>query len=304
MNQGIVRNKILRKPGEKLKIRSSGLSDTGLKREINEDYYENDNSIGLYVVADGMGGHMAGDVASKFAVNIIQKHFKHLITENVPLDELFGVSESSLSLWGNYILSSIKLANRILYDMSQEYPRYKGMGTTIAVLALMNSAVIAANVGDSKIYLIRGYVMEALSRSHTIMEEQLEMGLISSEEARKSPLRHIITRNLGSSDDVDIDVFEIETMADDCFLLCTDGLTDLVTDKEMLKIIKQGGDQESLCRELISEANKRGGIDNITVSLISLNKIGAERQGIVKNFCISLINNNRVSIFCELKKGT
>jgi len=284
MNQGIVRSKILRKPGEKLRIRSSGLSDTGLKREINEDYYENDNSIGLYVVADGMGGHMAGDVASKFAVNIIQKHFKHLITENVPLDELFGVSESSLSLWGNYILSSIKLANRILYDMSQEYPRYKGMGTTIAVLALMNSAVIAANVGDSKIYLIRGYVMEALSRSHTMMEEQLEMGLISSEEARKSPLRHIITRNLGSSDDVDIDVFEIETMADDCFLLCTDGLTDLVTDKEMLEIIKQGGDQEFLCRELISEANKRGGIDNITVSLISLNKIDAERQGIVKKF--------------------
>jgi len=112
----------------------------------------------------------------------------------------------------------------------------------------------------------------------------LEMGLISSEEARKSPLRHIITRNLGSSDDVDVDVFEIETMADDCFLLCTDGLTDLVTDKEILKIVKQGSDQESLCRELISEANKRGGIDNITVSLISINKIVTERQGIIKKF--------------------
>ena len=284
MNKGLSRNEILKNPGEKLKIRSAGLSDTGLKREINEDYYENDNSLGLYIVADGMGGHMAGDVASKFAVNIIQKHFKHLVNENTPLDELFGLTESSLSLWGNYILSSIKLANRILYDMSQEYPRYKGMGTTIAVLALMNSAVISANVGDSKIYLIRGNVMEPLSRSHTMMEEQLEMGLISSEEARKSPLRHIITRNLGSSDDVDVDVFEIETMADDCFLLCTDGLTDLVTDKEILKIVKQGSDQESLCRELISEANKRGGIDNITVSLISINKIVTERQGIIKKF--------------------
>lgn len=284
MNKGLSRNKILKKPGEKLKIRSAGLSDTGLKREINEDYYENDNSLGLYIVADGMGGHMAGDVASKFAVNIIQKHFKHLVNENTPLDELFGLTESSLSLWGNYILSSIKLANRILYDMSQEYPRYKGMGTTIAVLALMNSAVISANVGDSKIYLIRGNVMEPLSRSHTMMEEQLEMGLISSEEARKSPLRHIITRNLGSSDDVDVDVFEIETMADDCFLLCTDGLTDLVMDKEILQIVKQGSDQESLCRELISEANKRGGIDNITVSLISINKIVTERQGIIKKF--------------------
>jgi len=119
-----------------------------------------------------------------------------------------------------------------------------------------------------------------------MVEEQLAMGLISSEEARKSPLRHVITRNLGSSDNVDVDVFEIETMADDCFLLCTDGLTDLVTDKEMLEIIKQGGDQEYLCRELISEANKRGGIDNITVSLIFLNKLAAKLD--LKYFCSSL----------------
>lgn len=268
---------------EKLGVRSAGLSDTGLKRKINEDYYENDNSLGLYVVADGMGGHLAGDVASKFAVSIIKKYFTQLTTQNTPLDDLFGLPESSLSLVGNYILSSVKLANRILYDMSREYPRYKGMGTTVAVLALMNSAVIAANVGDSNIYLIRGDSIELLSKSHTMMAEQLELGLISSEEAKTSPLRHIITRSLGTSDDVEVDVFEIETMANDSFLLCTDGLTDLVTEKDILNIVKNGNEQELICKELVTEANNRGGLDNITVSLISLNGI-LKRKGVLKRF--------------------
>ncbi len=284
MNRSLEREENFKKSMEELGVRSAGLSDTGRKREINEDYYENDNSLGLYVVADGMGGHLAGDVASKFAVNIIQKYFRQLRTENTPLDELFGLPESSLSLWGNYVLASVKLANRILYDMSQEYPRYKGMGTTIAVIALMNSAVIAANVGDSKIYLIRGDTMEPLSKSHTMMAEQLELGLISSEEAKTSPLRHIITRSLGSCSDVEVDVFEIETMAGDSFLLCTDGLTDLVTDKDILNIVKNGDEQESICSKLVSEANNRGGIDNITVSFISLNGVISRKKGIVGKF--------------------
>jgi PPM family protein phosphatase len=284
VNRPLEREENFKKFMEKLGARSAGLSDAGLKREINEDYYENDNSFGLYVVADGMGGHLAGDVASKFAVNIIQKYFRQLKTENTPLDELFGLPESSLSLWGNYVLASVKLANRILYDMSQEYPRYKGMGTTIAVIALMNSAVIAANVGDSKIYLIRGDTMEPLSKSHTMMAEQLELGLISSEEAKTSPLRHILTRSLGSRSDVEVDVFEIETMAGDSFLLCTDGLTDLVADKDILTIIKSGDEQESICNRLVSEANNRGGIDNITVSFISLNGVFSRKKGMLGKF--------------------
>jgi protein phosphatase len=165
--------------------------------------------------------------------------------------------------------------------MSQEYTEYKGMGTTIVVLAIMPSTVIAANVGDSRIYLVRGNKMEILSKEHNMVAEQLEMGLISEEEAKISPLRHVLTRNLGSSDTVEADVFEIEHINDDRFLLCTDGLTDLVPDDEILRIIKNGNDPESLCQQLVSEANKRGGHDNTTVSLIFVNKSDEKKQGIM-----------------------
>jgi len=273
-----------------LKISAAGLSDVGLKRESNEDFLAMDNSTKLYIVADGMGGHLAGEVASKVAVKIVQKNVNNWINKNSSLTEIFDFPDMTLSQRGNYLSSSIKLANRVIYEMSQEYPEYNGMGTTIVILAVMPSTIIAANVGDSRIYLIRGNSMEPLSKEHNMVAEQLEMGLISEEEAKISPLRHILTRNLGSSDTVDADVFEIEHIDNDRFLLCTDGLTDLVSDNEILNIIKNGNDPEYICQQLISEANKRGGNDNITVSLISVNKESDEKRGIIKKFHTFLKN--------------
>jgi len=267
-----------------MKLTAASLSDIGLIRGRNEDYFAIDNSNNLYIVADGMGGHLAGEVASKVAVQIIQKNVNHWINKNSPEDELFDFPDNTLSRRGNYILSSIKLANRVIYEMSREYAEYKGMGTTIVVLKIMPSTVIAANVGDSKIYLIRGNTIEPLSKEHNMVAEQLEMGLISEEEAKISPLRHMLTRNLGSLDTVDVDVFEIEPMNNDRFLLCTDGLTDNVSDDEILRIINNGDDAEHLCQQLVHEANKRGGNDNITISLIFVNKLDNERQGIIKKF--------------------
>ncbi|OQY15827.1 MAG: Stp1/IreP family PP2C-type Ser/Thr phosphatase [Deltaproteobacteria bacterium] len=273
-----------------MKISAAGLSDVGLKRETNEDFLAMDNSTNLYIVADGMGGHLAGEVASKVAVKIVQKNVNNWINKNSPLTEIFDFPDMTLSQRGNYLSSSIKLANRVIYEMSQEYTEYKGMGTTIVILAVMPSTIIAANVGDSRIYLIRGDSMEPLSKEHSMVAEQLEMGLISEEEAKTSPLRHILTRNLGSSETVDADVFEIEHIDNDRFLLCTDGLTDLVSDNEILNIIKNGNDPEHICQQLISEANKRGGNDNITVSLISVNKESDEKRGIIKKFHTFLKN--------------
>ena len=273
-----------------MKISAAGLSDVGLKRETNEDFLAMDNSTNLYIVADGMGGHLAGEVASKVAVKIVQKNVNNWINKNSPLTEIFDFPDMTLSQRGNYLSSSIKLANRVIYEMSQEYTEYKGMGTTIVILAVMPSTIIAANVGDSRIYLIRGDSMEPLSKEHSMVAEQLEMGLISKEEAETSPLRHILTRNLGSSETVDADVFEIEHIDNDRFLLCTDGLTDLVSDNEILNIIKNGNDPEHICQQLISEANKRGGNDNITVSLISVNKESDEKRGIIKKFYTFLKN--------------
>jgi len=273
-----------------LKIVAAGLSDVGLKREKNEDCLAMDNSTKLYIVADGMGGHLAGEIASKVAVQIIQKNVSNWINENSPVTEIFDFPDMSLSKRGNYLSSSIKLANRVIHEMSQEYTEYKGMGTTIVILAIMSSTIIAANVGDSRLYLIRGDSMEPLSREHSMVAEQLEMGLISEEEAKISPLRHILTKNLGSTDTVNADIFEIEHVDNDRFLLCTDGLTDLVSDNEILGIIKNGDEPESICQQLISEANKRGGNDNITVSLICVNKESDKKLGIIRKFSTLLKN--------------
>ncbi|MBE9541222.1 MAG: Stp1/IreP family PP2C-type Ser/Thr phosphatase [Proteobacteria bacterium] len=267
-----------------MELKAAGITDVGLKRESNEDYFSIDNALGLYIVADGMGGHLAGEVASKVAVEVINKNVNRWISQNTPDDELFDYPDSALSKRGNYILSGIKLANRVIYELSKVYSEYKGMGTTIVVLSVTASLTIASNVGDSRLYLIRGNTIEPLSKEHNMVTEQLEMGLISEEEAEVSPLRHILTRNLGSSDTVDVDVFEIEPRNNDRFLLCTDGLTDLVSDKEILEIVQNGEDPEHLCRQLIVKANAMGGNDNVTASLIFVHNLEQENQGIVKKF--------------------
>ena len=266
-----------------MRIPAAALSDKGLTRESNEDYFGIDDSINLYIVADGMGGHLAGEVASKVAVETIKKNVNRWVTNNRSEDELFDFADRTLSRRANYIVSSVKLANRVIYEMAKEFAEYKGMGTTVGVLAILASTAIVANVGDSRIYLIRGDTIELLSKEHNMVTEQLELGLISEEEAENSPLRHVLTRNLGSLGTVDVDVFEIEPMNNDRFLLCTDGLTDLVSDKEILAVVKNGNDPKPLCQQLVSEANKRGGHDNITVSLIFVNKQD-ERQGITRRF--------------------
>ncbi len=265
-----------------LELKAAGVTDVGLKRESNEDYFSVDNDLALYIVADGMGGHQAGEVASKVAVEVINKNVQRWIAEDTPYGELFDHPDSALSQRGNYILSGIKLANRVIYELSKVYAEYKGMGTTIVVLSITPDLVIAANVGDSRIYLIRGDTIEPLSKEHNMVTEQLEMGLISAEEAETSPLRHILTRNLGSAETVEADVFEIEPRDHDRFLLCTDGLTDLVSDNEILELVKDGEDLEGLCRQLIAKANGKGGNDNVTVSLIFVENLADKRQGKIK----------------------
>lgn len=267
-----------------MRITAAALSDTGLTRGGNEDYFSIDNSTNLYIVADGMGGHLAGEVASRVAVETIKKNVNHWVTNDSPEDELFDFPDRSLSKRANYILSSIKLANRLIHEMAKEFAEYKGMGTTVGVLGILPSIAIAANVGDSRIYLIRGDTIEVLSKDHSMVTEQIELGLISKEEAEHSPLRHVLTRNLGSLDIVEVDVFEIEPMNNDRFLLCTDGLTDLVSDEEILTVVKNGDDPKPLCQQLVSEANKRGGHDNITVSLIFVKKQQDVKQGITRKF--------------------
>jgi PPM family protein phosphatase len=269
-----------------LLIKASGITDVGLKREGNEDYFSTDDALGLYVVADGMGGHLAGEIASKMAVELIYKSFSHWMESEAELQDVFGMPDQTLTKKGNYILSSIRLANRVIHEMALMHDEYHGMGTTIAVLAVFQGQVIAANVGDSRIYMLRNGHLERLSKDHTIVSEQVEMGIMEPKDAETSPLKHVLTKNLGSAEFVTAEVFEFEPADGDRFLLCSDGLTDLVNDEELLQMIQVEETPEVLCRNCVDEALKRGGHDNTTVVSVFLSGINPPKYGPMKRLGI------------------
>lgn len=264
-----------------MEVRASGISDVGLQREGNEDSFSVQSSLGLYIVADGMGGHLAGEVASRVAVEIIGKSFRKLSQDDTPDDELYGYPDASLSKVGNYIKSSISLANRVIYEMATEYEQYNGMGTTIVTLLVTPNLIVSANVGDSRIYMVRDGRIERMSKDHTIVSEHVEMGVMTEEEAAKSPLRHILTRNLGSAESVEAEVFEIVPSGRDRFILCSDGLTDLTKDKEILEIALGEDEPEQLSRKLVDLALQRGGHDNTTVVSVFVEDRKHAREGLI-----------------------
>lgn len=267
-------------------IKASGITDVGLKREGNEDNFSTDDSLGLYVVADGMGGHLAGEVASKVAVELIHRAFSHWMESGADEQDVFGMPDQTLTKKGNYLLSSIRLANRVIHEMAQMHDEHHGMGTTIAVLAVFQGQVIAANVGDSRIYMLRNGHLERLSKDHTIVSEQIEMGIMDPKDAETSPLKHVLTKNLGSAEFVTAEMFEFEPADGDRFLLCTDGLTDLVNDEEILQMIQAEENPEVLCRNCVDEALKRGGHDNTTVISVFLSGINPPKYGPLKRLGI------------------
>ena len=260
-----------------MQIKTSGMTDVGLQREGNEDSYSVQDAFGLYMVADGMGGHLAGEVASRVAVEMINKSFSNWSENQTPSEEIFGFPDESLSKEGNYILGSIRLANRVIYEMASGYEQYNGMGTTIVSLLVVSGLIVAANVGDSRMYLVRDDRIERMSKDHTIVAEYVEKGVMTEKEAARSSLRHILTRSLGSSENVDAEVFEIEPSNEDRFILCSDGLTDLATDEEILKVALRETDPQRLCRKLIDLALERGAHDNTTVVTVFLDQVGKKR---------------------------
>jgi PPM family protein phosphatase len=285
-----------------LEVKASGLSDVGLQREGNEDAFSIQSSLGLYIVADGMGGHLAGEVASRVAVDVVVQSFRKWSEANTPEDELFGLPETALSTAGNYVLSSIRLANRVVYEMATQYEEYSGMGTTIGALLVTPDLIVAANVGDSRVYMVRDGGIERMSRDHTIVSEHIEMGVMTEEEAAQSSLRHILTRNLGSAEHVDAEVFEIVPSGKDRFILCTDGLTDLADDGEILGLAKEERDPAQLCKKLIDLALGRGGHDNTTVvSVFVEGKESGVRRGILTK--MGGIAADILAVFGRIRKG-
>ncbi|OGB90147.1 MAG: hypothetical protein A3H39_03085 [candidate division NC10 bacterium RIFCSPLOWO2_02_FULL_66_22] len=253
-------------------------TDVGRKRQGNEDSYCIEQELGLYVVADGMGGHAAGEVASRLAVDTIREWMaKYLGGAAVAL---VGSPVATCSREANCLLSSIRLANRVIYAAAQGRREYAGMGTTLVSVLAVDGHVALAHVGDSRIYRIREDQIAQLSRDHSLVQQQVEHGIISPEEAHASQYRHLITRALGLKESVEVDLVEQPALPGDVLLLCSDGLSDLLEDEEMLAIAREHtGDLEKACQSLVDRANYKGGDDNITALLVQARSgYGSRRQ--------------------------
>jgi serine/threonine protein phosphatase PrpC len=250
-----------------MRYSAAAKSDVGRKRHGNEDSFCLAPEIGLFVVADGMGGHAAGEVASRLAVDTIQEWVPKYLSESDAAME--GKPEPARSREANILLSSIRLANRIIYDAAQGRREYVGMGTTVVSVLAVNDDVALAHVGDSRIYRIRGEGIVQLSRDHSLVQQQVDRGIISAEEAQGSQYKHLITRALGLKESVEVDLAEQSAQPGDLLLLCSDGLSDLLEDEEMAAIVREHADDlEKACQALVDRANYKGGDDNITTLLI------------------------------------
>ena len=230
------------------------VSDVGLKRKLNEDSacYLKRQNFKVYVVADGMGGHNAGEVASKMEAEQIVGY----VDENYSLED-----EESL------ISKAIKSANEEIYKFSKTNDKLNGMGTTVTACLVTSQNIYVANVGDSCCMAIKNGELKKITKDHSLVQELLDSGTISEFEAINHPKRNIITRALGTSMDVDVDVFKLKALEYDLFILCSDGLTNEVTKDEILRIISNENNYISIANDLVNLAKEKGGRDNITVLL-------------------------------------
>jgi protein phosphatase len=250
-----------------MKIACHTRTDVGRKRKGNEDSVLVDEERKLYVVADGMGGHAAGEVASRVAVESIRE-FIALTAGDSDITWPFGLDES-ISYDGNRLKTAVRHANRRVLEAVRERAEYEGMATTVVAVLVHGDVVNLAHVGDSRAYLLSGGRLSQLTSDHSWVNEQIQNGLIAPEDARQHPLRNVVTRALGGRAELQVDLQERRVHPGELLLLCSDGLTTMLPDDEIeARLAAARGDLERAVRELVAAANDRGGDDNISVVLL------------------------------------
>ena len=270
-------------------IESAGITDVGRKRTGNEDSLFLDDGRKLYVVADGMGGHQAGEVASSLVVETIRDYMKRFAEEN-SVEEMADVDET-LSKEANRLLSSIQLANLGVNKVSHTKASYRGMGSTVSAVYFTDQTVIAANVGDSPIYLVHNGNIERISVLHTVVAEQEALDPDGAKNIGRE-FRHMLTRAMGIEETVKSDVCEIPFFKGDVVVISSDGLSDKVEPEEILDVVKKEGPDKA-CRSLIDLANERGGDDNVTVIVLKVKRDG--KGGIWEKF--SPVKDKLINLF-------
>lgn len=246
-------------------VQAAGFSDIGKVRKANEDSFLLNVAIGLYVVADGMGGHRGGAVASRIAVETIDAYLANPSQEFTETDGPNAVNGQSVA--ARHLRESIFLANQKIYRQSLTDSVCRGMGTTVSALYLAGDSIITANVGDSPIYLLRNGEIETLYTPHTLLHERKKIPKSMEGRFPSSKLAHILTRAVGIRSDVGMDLVETPCFADDIIVLCSDGLSGKISREEIRDLVYRN-DSTSACRKLTDLANQRGGEDNITVIVV------------------------------------
>ncbi|MBI4400877.1 MAG: Stp1/IreP family PP2C-type Ser/Thr phosphatase [Nitrospirae bacterium] len=250
-------------------------TDVGLKRLHNEDSLSADPELGLYIVCDGMGGRNAGEVASSMAVEIIRKHLQEARQDvNRPI---IGDHDPQFSPQTNRLASAIRLANQVINGAGRGKSDQSGMGTTVVSVLVTGQVLSVAHVGDSRLYLIRGDTIEPLTADHSLVAEQVRRGILTEEEAERSPQRNIVTRALGVEETVEVELDELQLMRGDTLLLCSDGLTRGVKSAEILQTVRNEADPQAAADRLVQMANAAGGEDNTTVVLVTVKESDTKR---------------------------
>jgi PPM family protein phosphatase len=262
-------------------VAAFGLTDVGRKRRHNEDAYLIDEERGLFVVADGMGGHAAGEVASRITVESIQEYIAATEEEHES-SWPFGFN-SRVSLEGNRLTTAVEKANEKVMRAVQNRPELKGMGTTVVAALFDGDRATLVHVGDSRAYLFRDGELRRLTDDHSWVQEQVNAGILSEDEAKSHPLKNVVTRALGGAAHVSVDLIEVPLRAGDRYLLCSDGLTGMLPDEELYEHFRAGASLDACVRGLIEVANARGGVDNITAILVEVKDAGPARGEDVKD---------------------
>lgn len=239
-------------------LRYSAKSDTGKTRPINQDCFKIlDNEIDkpvFLIIADGMGGHNSGEVASKLAVESVSEYINRLY-----------MSPNTEILLPHVIKDAMLYSNDIVFNKSKENNDFNGMGTTLILAAVINLKIYIGHIGDSRAYLLRNGEIRQLTTDHSLIEELVKSGSISRDEAENHPRRNVITKALGCTEDIQVDISDYDIISNDIILLCTDGLTKTMDNDDIKKIIKDARCPEIACEMLIKKANENGGEDNTTV---------------------------------------
>lgn len=238
-------------------MRAIGITHPGLERSRNEDSFlvKTGESLSIFAVADGMGGHVAGEVASALAIGVFERYWDEVVPLGTPPHHNFA----------EIIKNLITEANALILEAAARDSRKLGMGTTLTVGFLSGRSLTIGHIGDSRAYLISGGSLTLLTADHSLLEQMIQAGRIRPEEAWGHPKRHILVRALGTSAAVEIDLLEMELKGEDALLFCSDGLTSMVRDEEICRIALQHEDPLPVAETLIELANERGGSDNITV---------------------------------------